>query len=155
MALQRWRATMQYYVGLDVSLRQTSICVVDQTGPVVREGVVLRRSQFTCGQRRRARYVSASRPDRRPRGLTAGPRSFLSRQAQVGGGHGPRRDIRRGEGPSSRGHRLEGSRDRSHPGEPPCGLISVQATAVARPSDYLWGWSMFVEIPLTRPLRCA
>ena len=31
---------MQYYVGLDVSLKQTSICVVDQTGLVVREGVV-------------------------------------------------------------------------------------------------------------------
>jgi transposase len=40
---------MEYYVGLDVSLKQTSICVVDQTGSVVREGVVvpiLRRSQF-------------------------------------------------------------------------------------------------------------
>jgi transposase len=31
---------MAYYVGLDVSLKQTSICVVDQTGSVVREGVV-------------------------------------------------------------------------------------------------------------------
>ena len=30
---------MEYYVGLDVSLKQTSICVVDQTGAVVREGV--------------------------------------------------------------------------------------------------------------------
>src|ERR1700748_2916197 len=31
---------MEYYVGLDVSLKQTSICVVDQTGLVVREAVV-------------------------------------------------------------------------------------------------------------------
>jgi transposase len=31
---------MEYYVGLDVSLRQTSICVVNQAGLVVREGVV-------------------------------------------------------------------------------------------------------------------
>ena len=31
---------MEYYVGLDVSLKQTSICVVDQTGSVVRESVV-------------------------------------------------------------------------------------------------------------------
>src|SRR6195256_2191910 len=31
---------MEYYVGLDVSLKQTSICVVDQTGSVVREGVI-------------------------------------------------------------------------------------------------------------------
>jgi transposase len=31
---------MEHYVGLDVSLKQTSICVVDQVGLVVREGVV-------------------------------------------------------------------------------------------------------------------
>ena len=31
---------MEYYVGLDASLKQTSICVVDQSGSVVREGVV-------------------------------------------------------------------------------------------------------------------
>src|SRR6187397_1181138 len=31
---------VQYYVGLDVSLKQTSICVVDQTGSVAREAVV-------------------------------------------------------------------------------------------------------------------
>ena len=31
---------MEYYVGLDVSLKQTSIYVVNQTGSVVREGVV-------------------------------------------------------------------------------------------------------------------
>src|SRR6202158_5253695 len=31
---------MEYYVGLDVSLKQTLICVVDQAGLVVREGVV-------------------------------------------------------------------------------------------------------------------
>jgi len=31
---------MEYYVGLDVSLKQTSICVVNQTGSIVREGVV-------------------------------------------------------------------------------------------------------------------
>src|ERR1700741_5211608 len=40
VALQRWRAAMECYVGLDVSLKQTSICVVDRTGLVVREGVV-------------------------------------------------------------------------------------------------------------------
>jgi transposase len=41
---------MEYYVGLDVSLKQTSICVVDQAGLVVREGVatpILRRYRFT------------------------------------------------------------------------------------------------------------
>jgi hypothetical protein len=30
---------MECYVGLDVSLKQTSICVVNQAGSVVREGV--------------------------------------------------------------------------------------------------------------------
>lgn len=40
MASQRWRVALEYYVGLDVSLKQKSICVVDQSGSVVREGVV-------------------------------------------------------------------------------------------------------------------
>ena len=31
---------MEYYVGRDVSLKHTSICIIDQTGSVVREGVV-------------------------------------------------------------------------------------------------------------------
>lgn len=31
---------MQSYVGLDVSLRQTAVCIVDQTGKVIREGTV-------------------------------------------------------------------------------------------------------------------
>jgi hypothetical protein len=31
---------MQYYIGLDVSLKQTSICVVNRAGSVVCEGVV-------------------------------------------------------------------------------------------------------------------
>ena len=31
---------MECYVGLDVSLKQTSICVVNEKGSVVREGVV-------------------------------------------------------------------------------------------------------------------
>ena len=59
---------MEYYVGLDVSLKQTSICVVDQSGSVVREGVVDSDPEAISvyvRSRRRARYVSASRPDRR------------------------------------------------------------------------------------------
>ncbi len=31
---------MQSYVGLDVSLRQTAVCIVDQTGKIIREGTV-------------------------------------------------------------------------------------------------------------------
>ena len=31
---------MEHYVGLDVSLKSTAICVVDAKGKIVREGVV-------------------------------------------------------------------------------------------------------------------
>ena len=31
---------MEYYVGLDVSLRLTALCIVDRTGNIEREGVV-------------------------------------------------------------------------------------------------------------------
>jgi len=31
---------MQHYVGLDVSLKQTAVCVVDQAGKIKREGMV-------------------------------------------------------------------------------------------------------------------
>ena len=31
---------MQHYVGLDVSLKQTAVCIVDQTGKIRREGMV-------------------------------------------------------------------------------------------------------------------
>ena len=31
---------MQHYVGLDVSLRQTAVCIVDETGKIKREGMV-------------------------------------------------------------------------------------------------------------------
>jgi hypothetical protein len=31
---------MEQYVGLDVSLKQTAICIVDRTGKIEREGVV-------------------------------------------------------------------------------------------------------------------
>jgi predicted NBD/HSP70 family sugar kinase len=31
---------MEHYVGLDVSLKLTAICIVDRTGKIVREGAV-------------------------------------------------------------------------------------------------------------------
>ena len=31
---------MEHYVGLDVSLKETAICIVDRTGKVQREGIV-------------------------------------------------------------------------------------------------------------------
>src|SRR6516164_6393446 len=39
-ALQSWRAAMEHYVGLDVSLKLTAICIVDRTRKIQREGVV-------------------------------------------------------------------------------------------------------------------
>lgn len=41
---------MELYVGLDVSLKQTAICVVDRSGKIVSEGwsfLTLRRSQVS------------------------------------------------------------------------------------------------------------
>jgi len=55
---------MKCYVGLDVSLKQTSICVVDRTGSVVREGVVVI-----------SVYVKSKAPDAVRIGLETGPTS--------------------------------------------------------------------------------
>ena len=63
---------MEYYVGLDVSLKQTSICVVDQSGSVVREGVVDSDPE-AISVYVRSKAPGAVRiglgPDRRPRGF--------------------------------------------------------------------------------------
>src|SRR6202047_4177277 len=58
---------MEYYVGLDVSLKQTSICVVDQTGAVVREGVVDSDPEAISV------YVRSKAPDAVRIGLETGP----------------------------------------------------------------------------------
>ena len=60
---------MEYYVGLDVSLKQTSICVVDQTGSVVREGVVDSDPEAISA------YVRSKAPDAVRIGLETGPTS--------------------------------------------------------------------------------
>src|SRR5450631_2636898 len=60
---------MEYYVGLDVSLKQTSICVVDQTGSVVREGVVDSDPEAISV------YVRSKAPDAIRIGLETGPTS--------------------------------------------------------------------------------
>src|SRR6266481_1840590 len=39
-ALQSWGTAMEHYVGLDVSLKLTAICIVDRTGKIEREGMV-------------------------------------------------------------------------------------------------------------------
>jgi hypothetical protein len=54
---QRWRATMEYYVGLDVSLKQTSICVVDQATARARaqgKAVIAPRSSSRVSRRKKA-----------------------------------------------------------------------------------------------------
>ena len=60
---------MEYYVGLDVSLKQTSICVVNQTGSVVREGVVDSDPEAISV------YVRSKAPDAVRVGLETGPTS--------------------------------------------------------------------------------
>src|ERR1700726_2552080 len=60
---------MEYYVGVDVSLKQTSICVVDQTGSVVREGVVDSDPEAISV------YVRSKAPDAVRIGLETGPTS--------------------------------------------------------------------------------
>jgi hypothetical protein len=67
---------MEYYVGLDVSLKHTSICVVNPTGSIVQEGVVDSDPEAIAlfvRSRAPGTYGSASRPDRRLRGY--GPSS--------------------------------------------------------------------------------
>jgi transposase len=58
---------MKYYVGLDVSLKQTSICVVNETGSVVREGVVDSDPEMI------AAFVRSKAPDAIRIGLETGP----------------------------------------------------------------------------------
>src|SRR6201985_3442506 len=60
---------MEYFVGLDVSLKQTSICVVDQTGSVVREGVVDSDPEAISV------YLRSKAPDAVRVGLETGPTS--------------------------------------------------------------------------------
>ena len=58
---------MVHYVGLDVSLKQTSICVVNQTGLVVREGVVDSDPEAI------AEFVRSKAPEAVRIGLETGP----------------------------------------------------------------------------------
>jgi transposase len=58
---------MAHYVGLDVSLKQTSICVVSDTGSIVREGVVGSDPEAI------AAFVRSRAPDAVRVGLESGP----------------------------------------------------------------------------------
>jgi hypothetical protein len=67
VALQRWRAAMVHYIGLDVSLKQTSICVVNQVGSTVRECVVDSEPEAI------AAFVRSRAPEAVRIGLETGP----------------------------------------------------------------------------------
>src|SRR5215813_11897256 len=58
---------MAHYVGLDVSLKQTSICVVSDTGSIVREGIVGSDPEVI------AAFVRSKAPDAVRVGLESGP----------------------------------------------------------------------------------
>src|SRR5580693_7660791 len=58
---------MEYYVGLDVSLKQTSVCVVDQSGAIVREGVVDSDPELI------AAFVRSKAPEALRIGIETGP----------------------------------------------------------------------------------
>jgi hypothetical protein len=62
---------MERYVGLDVSLKQTSICVVNQAGSIVQEGLVDSDPKAIAAfvrSKGRERDGSALRRDQRPHG---------------------------------------------------------------------------------------
>ena len=57
---------MEHYVGLDVSLKLTAICIVDRTGKIVREGVV------TSDPETIAAFIKSHAPDVARIGLETG-----------------------------------------------------------------------------------
>jgi hypothetical protein len=59
---------MEHYVGLDVSLKLTAICIVDRTGKIEREGVVAstpRASRHLSSRMRRMSRGSGLRREQR------------------------------------------------------------------------------------------
>ena len=70
---------MVHYVGLDVSLKQTSICVVSETGSVVREGAVDSDPEAI------AAFVRSKAPGAVRIGLETGPTATYGSQRPFGG----------------------------------------------------------------------
>ena len=60
---------MQHYVGLDVSLKQTAVCVVNQAGKIIREAMV------TSDPDAIAQFIAAHAPDVARVGLETGATS--------------------------------------------------------------------------------
>ena len=61
---------MELYVGLDVSLKETSICVVDGAGEIVCEGTVISEPEAI------AEFVKTKAPQAKRIGLETGPTSI-------------------------------------------------------------------------------
>ena len=60
---------MEHYVGLDVSLKLTAICIVDRTGKIVRElHPIRRRSPHSSNRMRRMLHGLGLRREQRQRG---------------------------------------------------------------------------------------
>lgn len=64
---------MKHYAGLDVSVKETSICIVDEAGTLCREMKVVSHPTDLCAALSPGiSSVSASRPGLYPNGFTAG-----------------------------------------------------------------------------------
>ena len=61
---------MELYVGMDVSLKETSICVVDGSGVIVSEGTVISEPEAI------AELIRAKAPHAKRIGLETGTSSF-------------------------------------------------------------------------------
>jgi hypothetical protein len=45
---QKEKRSMNYFAGLDVSVKETSVCIVDDTGKIVREARVASELKLCC-----------------------------------------------------------------------------------------------------------
>src|SRR3546814_3884204 len=75
------RAAMTKYAGLDVSLEETAICIVDETGGIVREARVATEVEAIDA------YLSALGVELARVGLEAGPLSGWLYAGQIGRAH--------------------------------------------------------------------
>jgi predicted NBD/HSP70 family sugar kinase len=70
---QKEKRNMDYFAGLDVSVKETSICIVDDTGKIVRETRVA--SEPEALLTRLVRAIAAQVTGRAPSGDTSSPGS--------------------------------------------------------------------------------
>ncbi len=75
---------MELYVGMDVSLKETSICVVDGSGEIVSEGTVISEPAKIAGFIE-AEAGSALRIGPSPRAATSSSMAVISDKARAAG----------------------------------------------------------------------